>query len=76
MYEKIGTFGDLFEAGPTELDREVESDPSEDAGRKLLNRLKFGTESALLAPFVYGGGQFIKALQYKRKRISLQQFND
>ena len=68
--EKIGTFGDVFESGPTELDREVESDPSEDAGRKLLNRLKFGTESALLAPFVYGGGQAIKALATRGKELA------
>jgi hypothetical protein len=40
--EDIGTFGDVFEAGPTELDRNALADPSEDAGRKLLNRLKFG----------------------------------
>ena len=33
--EKIGTFGDMFETGPTELDREVEADPSEDASRNL-----------------------------------------
>jgi hypothetical protein len=66
--EKIGTFGDLFESGPTELDREVESDPSEDAGRKLLNRLKFGTESALLAPFVYGGGQLYKSIKLQEEK--------
>ena len=36
--ENIGTFGDLFQGGPTELDRDVRSDPSEDAARKLLNR--------------------------------------
>ena len=52
--EKIGTFGDLFEGGPTELDRDVELDIAEDASRKLLNRLKFGSESILLAPFIYG----------------------
>ncbi|MGA0083467.1 MAG: hypothetical protein ACO3H5_07475, partial [Candidatus Nanopelagicales bacterium] len=33
--EDIGTIGDVFEAGPTELDRDVEADPSEDASRKL-----------------------------------------
>ena len=41
--EKIGTFGDIFEGGPTELDRDVKVDPSEDAGRKLLNRLKLNS---------------------------------
>jgi hypothetical protein len=68
--EKIGTFGDVFESGPTELDREVKSDPSEDAGRKLLNRLKFGTESALLAPFVYGGGVAIKKIATRGKELA------
>ena len=32
--ENIGTFGDLFQGGPTELDRDVRSDPSDDAARK------------------------------------------
>jgi len=68
--EKIGTFGDVFESGPTELDRDVRADASEDAGRKLLNRLKFGTESALLAPFIYGGGQAIKALATRGKELA------
>ena len=35
----------LFEAGPTELDRDVQADPQADARRKLLNRLKFSAES-------------------------------
>jgi len=68
--EKIGTFGDLFEGGPTELDRDIKLDPSEDAGRKLLNRLKFGTESALLAPFVYGIGAGVKQLATRGKELA------
>ena len=40
--EKIGTFGDLFEAGPTELDSEQSTDVAEDASRRLLNRVRFG----------------------------------
>ena len=60
--EKIGTFGDLFEAGPTELDREQSTDIAEDASRRLLNRIKFGSESVLLSPFVYGVGKSAKAL--------------
>src|SRR6056300_40221 len=67
--EKIGTFGDLFESGPTELHRDVRTTAQEDAERKLLNRLKFGSESALLAPFVYGGGQAIKALATRGKEL-------
>jgi hypothetical protein len=68
--EKIGTFGDLFEGGPTELDREVTEDPSEDAARKLANRLKFGSESILLTPFVYGVGAGAKALAKRGKELA------
>ena len=52
--EKIGTFGDAFNIGPTQLDLEESQDPKEDAGRKLINRLKFGADSVLYFPFVYG----------------------
>jgi hypothetical protein len=68
--EKIGTFGDLFEGGPTELDREISEDPAEDASRKLLNRLKFGSESILLTPFVYGVGAGAKALAKRGKELA------
>jgi hypothetical protein len=68
--EKIGTFGDLFEGGPTELDRDVESDPSDDATRKLLNRIKFGSESLLLTPFVYGVGAGAKIVAKEGKRLA------
>ena len=68
--EKIGTFGDVFEAGPTELDRDVESDPSDDASRKLLNRVKFGSESLLLTPFVYGVGAGAKTLAKRGKELA------
>ena len=68
--EKIGTFGDMFEAGPTELDREVEADPSEDAARKLINRFKFGSESLLVTPFVYGIGAGAKTLAKRGKELA------
>ena len=68
--EKIGTFGDLFEAGPTELDRDVKSDPSEDAARKLANRLRFGSESIFLTPFVYGVGAGAKTLAKRGKELA------
>ena len=68
--EKIGTFGDLFEGGPTELDRDVESDPSDDAARKLLNRLRFGGESLFITPFVYGTGVGIKQLANRGKELA------
>jgi hypothetical protein len=68
--EKIGTFGDLFESGPTELDREQSTDIAEDASRRLLNRVRFGSESVLLAPFVYGVGQSAKALAKRGKELA------
>ena len=57
--EKIGTIGDALDLGPTQLDLDVSSDPQEDAGRKLLNRLKFGADSALYFPFIFGGTKAI-----------------
>ena len=59
--EDIGSFGDVFEAGPTQLDREEREDPQEDATRKLMNRFKWGTESLFTTPFVYGVGAGAKA---------------
>ena len=58
--EGIGTFGDLFD-GPTELDRE-ETTGKEEAARRLANRFKFGAESLLITPFVYGVGSAAKSL--------------
>ena len=68
--ENLGTIGDLFEAGPTELDREVEADPSSDASRKILNRIKFGAESVVLTPIIYGAGSFIKAVGTRGKELA------
>ena len=68
--ESIGTFGDVFEGGPTQLDREERDDPSEDAARKLLNRLKFGFESLLITPFVYTAGVGLKALATRGKELT------
>ena len=67
--EEIGTFGDLFKGGPTQLDRE-QSTGREDATRKLLNRLKFGSESLLVTPFVYGAGKSAKLLANRGKDLA------
>ena len=67
--ENIGTFGDMFGGGPTKLDRE-ESFGREDATRKLLNRLKFGSESLLVTPFVYGAGKSAKLLANRGKDLA------
>ena len=59
--EDIGTFGDwLFEPGHySSLDRTQKETSSDDAIRKLQNRLKLGGEMAFpITPFFYGAGKF------------------
>ena len=68
--EDIGTFGDIFEGGPTELNRDTELQGADDALRKIMNRLKFGSESILLTPFVYGVGLGAKALATRGKELA------
>ena len=68
--EEIGSFGDVFEAGPTQLDREEEEDPQEDATRKLMNRFKFASESLFVTPFVYGVGLGAKTLAKRGKELA------
>ena len=60
--EKIGSFGDMFEAGPTQQE-EVKGLEGREAGLKnLLNRTKFGSEALLVTPMVYGVGKFAVTL--------------
>jgi len=66
--DKIGSFGDLF-GGPTSLDRE-ESIGSDEASRRLLNRIKFGTESLLVTPAIYGVGKAAKGLAQRGKELA------
>ena len=66
--EEIGTFGDFFD-GPTALDT-FETEGSDNAGRRILNRLKFGAESIFLTPFVYGVGTAGKALAKRGKELA------
>ena len=68
--EDIGTFGDMFEHGPTQLETDEIEDPSEDAFRKLMNRAKFGAESLFITPFVYGVGTSIKAAATRGKQLA------
>ena len=65
--EDIGTIGDVFEAGPTELDRDVQADPQADARRKILNRLKFSAESIPLTGLVFGTGVALRELGKRGK---------
>jgi len=67
--ENIGTFGDLFDRGPTQLDT-FETEGREDATRKLLNRFKFASESLLFTPIVGGVGKGAKALAQKGKELA------
>jgi hypothetical protein len=61
--EKLGTIGSAFGVGPTQLgDIDEETGGREDAITKLMNRFKFGTESVLLAPLVFGVGEGAKKL--------------
>ena len=68
--EEIGTFGDMFQSAPTGLERDDNLGPRHDAARKLMNRIKFGSESILLTPFVYGVGTGAKALAKRGKDLA------
>lgn len=68
--EDIGTIGDVFEAGPTALDRDVQEDPADDAVRKLLNRLRFSAESVPLTGLVYGTGVGLRELGKRGKELA------
>ena len=67
--DEIGTFGDMFD-GPTMLSREEGLVGREDAVRKLMNRIKFGSESILLTPIVSGVGSTAKALAKRGKDLA------
>ena len=67
--EDIGTFGDVFGGGPTELKEVTDEGGREEAIKKLMNRTKFGSESLLITPFVYGTGKAIKAAATRGKNI-------
>ena len=67
--EEIGTFGDMFDSGPTALDH-YNTEGREDATRKLMNRLKFGTEGLLITPFVGAVAKGGKALATRGKELA------
>jgi hypothetical protein len=68
--EDIGSFGDLFDRGPTKLDTFGLEGGREDAARKLMNRLKFGSEALFVTPFVAGATKGAKALATKGKDLA------
>ncbi len=67
--EEIGTFGDMFDSAPTELDR-LNSDGREDASRKLMNRFKFASEGLLITPFVGAVAKGGKSLAKHGKELA------
>ena len=54
----VGTFGDLFGGGPTQLDRGKDYDPE----REVYNRLKLGIEGTLFTGILSTAGKGIKQL--------------
>ena len=68
--EEIGSFGDLFDRGPTQLVVFALDGGRQDATRKLMNRLKFGSEAVLLTPFAAGIGKGAKALATRGKELA------
>ena len=67
--EEIGSFGDIF-GGPTALDNDESDTVRGDALRRLMNRVKFGSESILLTPIVYGVGRGAKAVATQGERLA------
>jgi len=57
--EDFGSIGDLL-GGPTDLDNESRAGGRDEATREVLNRIKFGTEGALLTGVIGGIGSLIK----------------
>ena len=72
--EELGSFGDVFDSGPTQLDVFAREGGRDDATRKLMNRLKFGSESILLTPFAAGIGKGAKAIATKGKDLAYSNY--
>tara|TARA_R100001460_G_scaffold520_2_gene2574 strand:- start:61 stop:4104 length:4044 start_codon:yes stop_codon:yes gene_type:complete len=77
--EQIGTIGDALSFGPTQLevdtsvdyDDELPEDSQKDAVRKLLNRVKFGADSVMYFPFIYGGAKIVGKVATYGKELAL-----
>ena len=64
--EEFGSIGDLL-GGPTDLDNESRAGGRDEATREVLNRIKFGTEGALLTGVIGGVGSLIKKVASRGK---------
>ena len=77
--ENIGTIGDALKFGPSQLEVDAEvdyeggvaEDPQKDAVRKLMNRVKFGADSVLYFPFIYGGIKAVGGVAKAGKDLAL-----
>ena len=65
---EFGTIGDLL-GGPTALDTESAEGGRDQAVREIVNRIKFGTEGALLTGIIGGTGSIIKQLATRGKEL-------
>ena len=67
--EDIGTFADIARGTSLEpfaitmMDKSVDKEGRDEAGRRLLNRLKFGTEGALFNLALVGAGRGLQKLR-------------
>jgi hypothetical protein len=66
--EDFGSIGDLL-GGPTDLDNESRAGGRDEATREVLNRIKFGTEGALLTGVIGGIGNLIKRVATRGKKL-------
>ena len=66
--EDFGSIGDLL-GGPTDLDNESTAGGRDEATREVLNRIKFGTEGALLTGVIGGVGSLIKQVATRGKHL-------
>mgnify|MGYP003324477121 CR=1 FL=1 len=64
--ERVGTLGDAFNIGPTQL---AENDENV-ASRTVLNRVKFGLDSALLGGIIGGTGTAIKQAVQRSNKLN------
>ena len=77
--EQIGTIGDALSFGPTQLDvdasvdydDELPEDSQKDAVRKLMNRVKFGADSVMYFPFIFGGIKAVGKVATYGKELAL-----
>jgi len=64
--ERVGTLGDAFNIGPTQL----RDNSEDDASREVMNRVKFGIDSAFLGGIIGGTGSAITQAVQRSKQLN------